>query len=101
MIGRRRPLLRAAAVGGGAYYAGKRHAENQASEQAYRDDQQAQIDELRAQQAYAAQPQQAAPAGGLGDDAIAELEKLGKLKEQGILTQEEFDAQKARILGSA
>lgn len=34
-----------------------------------------------------------------GDDTIAKLEKLAKLKEQGILTQEEFDSQKAKILG--
>jgi hypothetical protein len=30
---------------------------------------------------------------------IAELEKLGQLKDQGILTQEEFDAKKQQILG--
>jgi hypothetical protein len=30
---------------------------------------------------------------------IAELEKLGKLKADGILTQEEFDAKKKEILG--
>ncbi len=32
-------------------------------------------------------------------DQFAELEKLGQLKEQGILTQEEFDAKKKQILG--
>ena len=57
------------------------------------------------QQVYAqeAPPQQmaapaAAPASGT-DDKLAQLERLGQLKAQGILTQEEFDAQKAQILG--
>jgi predicted Zn-dependent peptidase len=33
------------------------------------------------------------------DHQIAALEKLAKLKEQGIITQEEFDAKKKQILG--
>ncbi len=33
------------------------------------------------------------------EDTYAELEELGKLHEQGILTDEEFAAQKAKILG--
>lgn len=33
------------------------------------------------------------------DAAIEQLEKLGQLKEQGILTEEEFAAKKAQILG--
>ncbi len=33
------------------------------------------------------------------DQQIAQLEKLAKLKEQGIITQEEFDAKKKTILG--
>jgi hypothetical protein len=40
------------------------------------------------------QPQPAAPAA----DPIEQLKELGALKEQGILTDEEFAAQKARIL---
>ena len=39
--------------------------------------------------------QQATP-----DDLIAQLKELGALKEQGVLTEEEFAAQKARILGA-
>jgi hypothetical protein len=34
------------------------------------------------------------------DATLARLEKLGQLKAQGLLTDEEFAAQKARILGS-
>jgi membrane protease subunit (stomatin/prohibitin family) len=39
------------------------------------------------------------PAAPAQDDTYAQLEKLGQLKEQGILTQEEFDAKKKQILG--
>ena len=46
------------------------------------------------QQAYA---QQAPPEGM--DDKLAQLERLGQLKAQGILSEEEFAAQKAAILG--
>jgi hypothetical protein len=51
-----------------------------------------------------AQPQYAAPAPppapGGGDEVINQLRELGALHEQGILTDEEFAAQKARLLGS-
>lgn len=40
-----------------------------------------------------------APVANEADDQIAQLEKLGALKDQGILTQEEFDAKKKQILG--
>jgi hypothetical protein len=35
-----------------------------------------------------------------GDDRVAQLERLSKLKESGALTDAEFDKEKARILGS-
>jgi len=40
----------------------------------------------------------AAPAGG-EQSMIEQLKQLGELKEQGILTEEEFAAQKAKLLG--
>jgi hypothetical protein len=43
-------------------------------------------------------PPAAAPAAG-ADDTIAQLQKLAELKTAGILTEEEFAAQKAKILG--
>jgi len=43
----------------------------------------------------AAQPAQAAPV----DDTTTQLQQLAQLKDQGILTQEEFDAKKKQILG--
>ena len=40
------------------------------------------------------------PAGAGDDDRIEELERLAKLRDSGALTQEEFEREKARILGS-
>ena len=92
-IFRRRPLARAAVVGGAAYYAGKRGAESAQREA----DQNAAIQDLQQQQ-YAA-PQQAAPAaGGMDDDAMARLQKLAELHTQGVLTDAEFEVQKQKIL---
>ena len=48
------------------------------------------------QPTYAPPPPPAAPAA----DPIAQLKELAALKEQGILTDQEFAAQKAKILGS-
>ena len=42
----------------------------------------------------------AAPAGGDMDAKIAQLKQLGELRDAGILTDAEFEAQKARILAS-
>jgi hypothetical protein len=39
-----------------------------------------------------------APAAG-GDDPIEKLTKLGALLKNGLITQEEFDAQKMKLLG--
>jgi hypothetical protein len=57
--------------------------------------------EQQALDAQAAQ-QQAAPvatAGSTVSSPIDELTKLAALRDQGILTDAEFDAQKAKILG--
>ncbi len=43
--------------------------------------------------------EQAAPAAAPQDDLAAQLESLAKLRDQGILTEEEFSAKKAQILG--
>lgn len=53
--------------------------------------------EQAAQQAAQRIPAQAS-AGGT-QDMIAQLQKLADLKDRGILTDEEFATQKARILG--
>ncbi len=92
---RRRPLLRAAAVGGGAYAFGKhrqrREEEDQA--QAYQEGQQSAM-------AAAPAPAPVAPARHvLTADDTARLGELGALHDQGVLTDEEFSKQKASILG--
>lgn len=47
------------------------------------------------------QPAQSASAASAGgEDRIAQLKDLADLKAQGILTDEEFAAEKARILGA-
>jgi len=122
MLRRRRPLLRAAAVGGVAYAAGH-HMATKSAEQQYTDAQQsAQIADLQQQQAAPAPPvyqqpappppvyQQAAPpppqaaapapSGATTDDKLAQLKQLGELRESGVLTDAEFEATKLKILGS-
>jgi hypothetical protein len=49
-----------------------------------------------AQPVYAAPPPPAAPAA---DDVTAQIEKLAQLHTSGVLTDEEFAAGKAKILG--
>jgi len=107
---RRRPLMRTAMIGGAGYVAGKHMAQGQ-QEDAYRDQQ---IDELQAQNAQLQQAQMqqaqmaAAPpppppaptAGGMSSSTIEQLKQLGELHEQGMLTDEEFTAQKKALLGS-
>ena len=46
-----------------------------------------------------APPPPAAPVAAPPEDPITQLERLGALKAQGLLTEEEFNAQKAKILG--
>jgi hypothetical protein len=49
------------------------------------------------QEQYASPP--AAPAA-TGEDRVEQLKELAALKEQGVLTDEEFAAEKARVLAS-
>ncbi|HET9324806.1 MAG TPA: SHOCT domain-containing protein [Gaiellaceae bacterium] len=86
---RRRPLARAAVVGGAAYYGGKRRAEGQMREE----EQEARLQDLEAQQS----PQASAP-DEPAEDPMEKLKQLNELKDQGILTQAEFDLQKQKIL---
>jgi len=86
LVRRRRPLLRAAVVGGAGYAAGKRAAgAREAAEQP--------------PQQYAPPPQPSAPTGGLSADAVARLKELAELRDQGILTDAEFEEQKRALLG--
>ena len=58
--------------------------------------QQAAAEQAAAQQAAAQQAAAAAPAG---DDLMAQLSQLGQLHAQGILSDDEFAAAKAKLLG--
>ena len=60
------------------------------------DDQAAYDQQMAQQQAY--QAQQAPPAPP-ADDKTAELQNLAQLHNQGVLTDEEFAAAKAKLLG--
>jgi hypothetical protein len=73
-------------------------AQDAADAEAYRQQQDDQQQGYPPQQAYAPPPQQAAAPSQ--EDTIAQLQKLGELKTAGVLTEEEFAAQKAKILGS-
>ena len=72
---RRRPLLRAAAVGGAGYVAGKRRAQ-------------------------AAGPPPSSAGDPLTREQMEQLQSLAQLHDQGILTDGEFDREKAKVLGS-
>jgi hypothetical protein len=50
---------------------------------------------------YQEQYQEPAPAAAPAADPLEELKKLGELKAAGVLTDAEFEAQKAKILAGA
>lgn len=85
MPGLLRGIARTAVVAGTATAVSNRVSRRQAGRWA-RDDYQ-----------EAPAPAPAAPAAG--NDVIAQLKDLGDLKAQGVLTEEEFEAQKRRLLG--
>ena len=94
-------MLRAAAVGGGAYMAGKHNANRQAEQAQYQQDQDDRISNLEAQQAppAPAPPPAAAPAAA-PSPMIDQLNQLAALHTQGVLSDEEFAAAKAKLLGT-
>jgi len=98
MPGLLRGMARTAVVAGTATAVSGRVARRQAARYADRDAHTyAQREQAYEQEVYQ-QPAPAPPAAPSTDDMIEQLEQLGKLKEQGILTEEEFAEQKARIL---
>lgn len=94
MMRRRRPLMRAAMVGGTAYAVGKHAQRGNYREE----DQEARLEQLEAQQQYAQPQQPAAPPTGGPTDIAANLAQLKGLLDQGALTQAEFDAAKQKLL---
>ena len=92
----------ATAVSGGM----RRHSAQNAAEeqQTAAAQQQAMVDQaaaqVQAQQAAPPPAEPAAPAAMSTEDKIAQITELGKLKDAGLLTDEEFAKEKSRILGS-
>jgi len=82
-LGRRRPIVRAAAVGTVAYQGSKRGAEAGENEA----------------EAAAAPPAQAPPAAAPADPTVEKINELAQLHASGALTDEEFAAAKAKALG--
>ena len=90
MPGLLRGVARTAAIAGTATAVSNRVSRRQANRWSQQDQEQ------YAQQQYA----QAPPPPPAAADPIAQLKELAGLRDQGILTEEEFAAQKAKILGS-
>jgi hypothetical protein len=90
-----RGVARTAVIAGTATAVSNRVSRRQANRWSQQEEEQY----AQQQQQQYAQPAPA-PAAGPDDDSIAKLKQLAELKDQGILTQEEFDAQKAKILNS-
>ena len=92
-MGLLRAVGRTAVVAGTATAVSNRVSRRQANRWSSQEEQQ------YAEQAPPPAAAPAAPAAPSEDDAIAQIEKLGALKEKGLLTDEEFTAQKAKLLG--
>jgi transcription initiation factor TFIID subunit TAF12 len=102
MPGLLRGVARTAVVAGTATAVSNRVSRRQgnrwaAQEQQQYDQQQYQQQQYAQQQAAAAPPPPAAAEGG---DRLDQLKELGQLKAQGVLTDAEFEAEKAKILAS-
>ncbi len=96
-----RGIARTAAVAGTATVVSNRVSRRQANRWAEKDQQQADA----AYEEQQAAPQQQAdapppPQAPAESDMLSQLQQLGELKAAGVLTEEEFAAQKAKILGS-
>lgn len=78
-----------------------RHASNKGAQQQAAADQNAELEAQNAQLAARQQaaPVAAAPAAAPVDPQMAQLENLANLHTQGILSDEEFAAAKAKVLG--
>ena len=97
MFMRRRPLARAAVIGGGAYVAGRsmgRRAEQQGQAE---DEQNERISDLE-QQAAPPPASQQAPAAS--SPMVDQLNQLAALHQQGVLSDDEFTTAKAKLLNS-
>ena len=97
MPGLLRGVARTAVVAGTATAVSNRVSRRQAGRWAEQDQQAYEEQQPQQQPVYAAPPP---PAAASMDDKLAQLKDLAALKEQGVLTDSEFEAQKARILNA-
>jgi len=104
MPGLLRGVARTAVVAGTASAVGGRVRHRQDQRWARQEQEQYEQQQYEQQQQYqqqapppAAAPAPAAPAGGEAS-LIDQLKQLGELKDQGVLTEAEFAAQKAKLL---
>jgi hypothetical protein len=98
-----RGVARTAVVAGTATAVSNRVSRRQANRWSQQEDQQYYEQQQQQQQQYYQQPAPApapAPAAAPQTDIVSQLEGLADLKAKGILTDAEFQAQKAKILGS-
>lgn len=95
MPGLIRGVARTAVIAGTATHVSNNVSRRQANRWAQQEQQAAPQQQYAPQPQYAPAPAAAAPA----EDPIAQVRELGKLHAEGILTDEEFAAQKARLLG--
>ena len=86
------------AVIAGTAGAVRHHQEQKYAQQDYQQ-QMAYQGEMAQQQAAMQAQQAAAPAAPAADDTTAQIQKLADLHAQGILSDEEFAAAKAKALG--
>ena len=99
-------IARTAVVAGTATAVSNRVSRRQANRWAEKDQQQADAEAYEQeqaappQQAYAPPPPPPQPQAPAETDVLTQLQQLGELKAAGVLTEEEFAAQKAKILGS-
>lgn len=102
MPGLLRGVARTAVVAGTATAVSGRVQRRQAEKYASRDAQiYAEREQAYQQQTYQQPAPAPAPAPAASEgDVIEQLQKLGDLHAQGILTDEEFAAQKAKLLNS-
>jgi Short C-terminal domain len=103
MPGLIRGMARTAVIAGTATSVSNRVSRRQYNRWAAQDEQQYEQQQPEQQPEPAAAPAPAPsapePSAG-GGDRLAQLQQLADLKQQGILTDEEFAAEKARILAS-
>jgi hypothetical protein len=104
MMMRRGPGLvgmaaRTAVVAGTATAVSGRVARRQQRKYAEQDSQYVETQAAAAGRGYEQSYEEAAPAAPAEPDYAAELQKLAQLKQQGIITEEEFEAKKKQILG--